>query len=311
MNAVRTAARWYVHQVWRLTRAGLESVQRARYETAKRSAVEEATVRLDGGRPTVADLRVLGAALAVVAGPHAGPPVRTVRFAGRGLTVVNAMLLGVVLVQQVAGLPIVAVLLAACGATAQALLAVDVGRRLRPFAALPTPPEPQLSAVVGAGMLAFISGLACFAAYAWAQAIEPGSLGIVAGLLLGASALAAPFMLVADEVHGPGPHRRQLLRVERLLEAPNRRRRRLERRIARNRAAAGRRLVAAEQALAATVELLGADPLVDALTTAVQRLRAELAEGRAGTEPPSDPDDLHPDELDPEGLDPEDLDLAG
>lgn len=307
MNPVRAAARWHTRRVLRCSRAGLVHVQRALLATAAREAVEQTRVRLDGRRPTVAELRVLGAALAVAAGPFSDPPVRSVRFAGRGLTVVNAVQLAVVLGSQLPGLPFVAVLLAACGAAAQAVLAVDVGRRLRPFVGRP-PTGPPLPAVAGAGLLAFTSGLACFAAGAWAQAVGSGSLGSVAGLLLGASALAAPFLLISDEVHGPGPHRRLLSRVERILDRRNARCRWLERRAARSRAAAGRMLWRAEAALVVTVDLLGADHLiVGTLSAAVGRLRDELrGEQHAGTGPPPDPEDL-----DPEGLDPEDLDLAG
>lgn len=292
MTIERVAARWYVSRVRRHTRAGLGRMREFRLAGVDRDAVEGSQVRLDGRMPTVSELREFGR---VLAGGGGSVPERQpgVRFAGRGLTLVNAVLLTAVLAHLLhleGPMIAVAAVTAACGTATQAVLAVDLGQRLRPFVGRPRPPEPSLPAVLGAGLLAVTGALTGFVALAWVHTVGDGALATGAGLLLGASALAAPFLLVADTVHGADHRLRMLGRIERILNRRNHRCRRLERRAARHRAAAGCRLVRAEEALAAASDLVGADhPLAVTLTAAVQRLRDEL---HVDVEPPLDPDDL-------------------
>lgn len=309
VNAGQVAARWRIRQLHRNVRAGMIRVRKSRFAVAALATADEVRVRFGDGRPTVADVRAIGTAVAVATGPRHDPRTRRVRFAGRGLTIVNAVTFTVLIAHLSGfdashpdpGLLLVAGTLAVCCTTAQAVLAIDLGRRLR----LHPAPRPLRPAIVGAGLLALTAGLAAAASSEWAQRTGSGGLGVAAGLLLGASALAAPFVLVADQVYGPGPEAGLLSRAERILARRDRRCRRLERRAARHLCAAERLLWRAEDALATVADQLGRDhPLVDVLTEAVTRLRTELEATRPEGARPEDPEPVDP-------LDPDDLDLAG
>lgn len=172
MNARQAALRRRIRQVRRFIRAGMISVQRA------------------------------GAALAVALGQRRTPPLRPARWAGHGLSAVNAVTF-TALFGNVLGLDpwraeprvlLGTMVLALCCATAQTVLAVDAGRRLRPRPGTSLSPELPPPGLIGVGVLALTGGLGCVATVEWA-----GS----AGALLGASVLVAPFLLIADEVGGP------------------------------------------------------------------------------------------------------------
>lgn len=299
---MQAVARRRVRQVSRSVVAGMKQVQRTRLALSARGRTDQVRFRLDGRWMTVADIGALGGALAVAAVPDADPSHRPVRFAGRGLSVVNAVtfvvllghLLGLDPSRPDPGLLLTTVVLAVCSATAQAVLAVDVGRRLRPGPVRRRPPEPTWPVVSGAGLLAASGGLAFAASFGWAQQMGSGSAAVAAGLVLGASALAAPFVLVADEATGPGPEARLLGRAERILARRTRRRERLERRADCHLAGAERMLWRAWRALAVVADQLGADhPITEALTDAVVQLRAEVAAARSEyAADPLGPDDL-------------------
>jgi hypothetical protein len=245
---------------------------------------------------TVDQVWALCSTLAVVVqgGPHPAPAGRPLRFAGRGLAVVNTAAAAVVL-GQLAGVPPVTWLSAAlavvvCGV--QVGLAFDLGRRMRPFlgASLPLP------VVIEFGLLVALSGLVAAACDRWAHLIDGGTVGVAAGLVLAASALAAPLMIVSDELYGPGAVTRTLHRAERALERVDRRCRVLDRRGRRHLDAANRRLWQAEQMLVLVIDAVGAaDPNACELQADIEGLRAEIrAVWREYTMavPPLDPDDL-------------------
>jgi len=129
-----------------------------------------------------------------------------------------------------------------------------------------SPPEfPPRAAVVvlAGGFLAVISTFAAGAIYLRVQGDGVAAPGIATalGLLLGASALAAPWCLVADGAYGAGPQVRLLRVAGRLLVRADRRRLRRERRARRHLAVAAGRLRRAEWALASTVHRVGRDYL--------------------------------------------------
>ena len=220
------------------------------------------------------------------------------RFAWCGLTLMNATTLAVVL-GRLDGAPegpswLSAVL--ALGVTGvQVRLAFDLGRRLLPFADRETAAGLPTVTVVQAGVLVGLGSLVGTTSFRWATDIQAGGVGVVGGLVVMASALAAPLMIVHDEVFGPGPRGRMLGRCERALGKVDQRCRRLDRRAWRLLEAAGRRLRRAEELLVLAADLLGNDdPVFARLDAGVAELRSVTAElgGPTGVVPPLDPDDL-------------------
>ncbi len=221
------------------------------------------------------------------------------RSAGRGLVVVNAVTLAVVLGRTEgapAGPSWLSGVLALVVTGVQVRLAFDLGRRLSPFvgretaAGLPTVTVVEAMALVGMESLV---GTAC---YRWAADVQEGAIGVVGGLVVLGSVLAAPLMIVHDEVYGPGLRGRILRRCERALGHVDRRGGRLDRRAHGLIRAARGRLRRAEELLVLAADLLGdGDPVFARLESGVTELRAALAD-LDGVAPP---------------LDPEDLDLAG
>jgi hypothetical protein len=90
---------------------------------------------------------------------------------------------------------------------------------------------------------------------------EAGPLATALGLVLAASAIAAPWCLVSDEAYAPGPERRVLRAGARILVRVDRRRRRVERRVRADLVRAARRLGRAEWLMAAALHRVGADQL--------------------------------------------------
>lgn len=109
------------------------------------------------------------------------------------------------------------------------------------------------------GLLLLVSGLAGSAFFLAVQ--ESGVLAPVLGLVVAASALAAPWCLVADEAYAPPPDRRFLRAAGRVLAAADRRRSRRLRRARRLLDAAARRRNRAAQLVATTRHAAGRDHL--------------------------------------------------
>jgi hypothetical protein len=154
----------------------------------------------------------------------------------------------------------------------QAVLALHLGRRLWAWRHTDpdddAPPEfpPRSAAIVlGGGFLAVVSAFAAGAIYLRVQhegtLIDAGTLAGALGLLLAASALAAPWCLVADEAYAPGPELRALNAGSRLLGRVDRQRAKLERRVRGRLVRATRRLVRAEWLLAVALHRIGAAQL--------------------------------------------------
>lgn len=264
-----------------------------------RAAVGADRVRLGRQRRTVDEIRVLAAALAIARGPCPVQPGGVTRFLSRGLTLINAATLAVVL-GRLDGAPdgpswLSAVL--AIGVTGgQVRLAFDVGRRLSPFVGRETAAGLPPETVVEVGVLVGMGSLVGAASFRWATDVQDGGVGVVAGLVMAISALAAPLMIVRDEVYGPGPRGRMLARCERALGRVDQRCRRLGRRADRLFGAAQVCLRRAEELLVLAADLLGDDdPVIAALEAGVAELRSAIAElggEPSGVVPLLDPDDL-------------------
>lgn len=289
-------------------RSGRRRLQRARDATRTRAALEGAVIRFGGRSCTAAHVGAVAGSLAFVHAEDARYLPRPVRFVGRGLTAVNFVTL-TLLFADILGLdpseprlePLaIAAALAGCGTAAGVILALDVGRRLRPGTRISPVPEPPVPALLGAGVLMLLGGLAFASSVAWAQKHGSGPAATAAGLILGTAALAGPLMVLADEVYGAGPDGRRLTRAERLLTRWHRRARRAERRARGHLDAADRTVWRAESVLASLADVLGSrHRMVVGLTAAVDFLRAEAVDARRRLD-----EFLAP-------VAPEDLDLAG
>lgn len=283
------------------TRSGLTLVARVWALREARMSVGADLVRLGRQRRTVDDVRGVAAALAIARGPCPAPPGRFLRFAWRGLTLVNVVTLAVVLGRLVGapdGPSWLSGVLAVGVVGVQVRLAFDLGRRLRPFADRETAAGLSVEAAVEAGALVGLGSLVGTASFTWATGIQEGGAAVLGGLVVVAATLAAPLMVVHDEVYGPGAPGRMLGRCERVLGRVDRRCRRLDGRAERLIDRARRRLRRAEELLVLAADLLGdGDPVVAGLEADVSALRAALTD-LDGVAPPLD-------------LDPDDLDLAG
>ncbi len=280
------------------TGAATALVHRAEAALAARAAAGSDRVRFRGRVRTVDQVRALCSALAIAAGPGPGPAGRPLRFAGRGLAAVNVVTLAVVL-GGLDGGPDgpgrwVSVVLAVVVSAVQLGLAADLGRRLRPFVGAEAPASPPL--VVATGLLVALSGLVGVACDRWARSVDGGNVGVAAGLLLATAAVAAPVMILSDELYGPGAPVRRLRRAERVLTRLDRHDRELDRRGRRLLDAARRKLWQAEQLLDLAADMTGeGEPSVIALGAQLDELTATIrAVWRAYTiaVPPLDPDDL-------------------
>jgi hypothetical protein len=272
-------------RIRRVAHAGRRHVGRARAMLSELSGLDGRHAVLDGRAMTVAQVRarvaVLGAAAdADRSARRLDQGGRVLRVVGVGLLLVDALALVIIFAfllnldwarPDPANL-VTAVALALFGATVQAVLALHVGRRLWAWrhtdpddgADEGAPPEfpPRSAAVVlGGGFLAVVSAFAAGAIYLRVQhegtLVEAGALAGALGLLLAASALAAPWCLVADEAYAPGPGTRALHAGSRLLGKVDRRRARLERRVRGRLVRAARRLVRAEWLLAVALHRIG------------------------------------------------------
>lgn len=276
------------------TRSGLALVVRLRGLREARAGVGSDRVRWGRQRRTVDEIRGLAATLAIARGPCLVAPGRAVRFAWRGLVVVNAVTLAVVLGRlegALAGPSWSSAVPALVVVGVQVWLAFDLGRRLAPFAGRETAAGLPAVTVVEAMALVGLQSLVGTASYRWATEVQDGGTGVVGGLVVLGSALAAPLMIVHDEVYGPGARGRTLARCERLLGRVDRRCRRLDRRALRLLDRACRRLRRAEELLVLAADLLGDDdPVFARLDAGVAELRAAIAD-LTGV-PPFGPDDL-------------------
>jgi hypothetical protein len=260
-----------------------------------RAAAGADRVRLGRPRRTVEEVRTSAAALAIARGPCPVPRGRAVRFAWRGLTVLNGVTLAVVL-GRLEGAPAgpswLSTVLALVVTGAQVRLAFDLGRRLRPFAGRETTAGLPAMTVAGAGVLVGLGSLVGTASFTWATQVQEGGVGVAGGLVMALSALAAPLLVVHDEVYGPGAPGRMLRRCERVLGRVERRCLRLDRRAERLVRSARRRLRRVEELLVRATDLLEDDnPVIARLAAGVSALRAALAD-LDGIAPPLDPDDL-------------------
>jgi hypothetical protein len=286
------------------TRRAAALVHRAQAVLAARAAAGSDRVRLHGRMRTVAQVQALCASLAIAVqgGPYPTPAGWPLRFAGRGLVIVNTFALAVVL-GGLGGAPEgpttwVSAAMAVVVSAVQVGLAFDLGQRLRAFVGgrsrVPAP------LVVEMAMLTAVIGLVAAACDRWAQSVGAGEVGVAAGLLLAGSAVAGPLMVLSEELYGPGAPARRLRRVERVLTRIDRRNHRLDRGGRRLLDAATRRLGHGEQLLVLVADMLGdEDPAVLEL-----RARIDEIDGAIRTVWRDYTDAVPP-------LDPEDLDLVG
>lgn len=252
-------------------------------------------VRLGRQRRTVDEIRGLAASLAVARGPCPLMGRPAMRLVGRGLVVVNAVALAVVL-GRLEGAPAgpgwLSSVLALAVTGVQVGLAFDLGRRLLPFVGRETAAGLSVVTVVEAMALAGMQSLVGTASYRWATDVQDDAVGMAGGLVMLASAVVAPLMVVHDEVYGPGLRGRVLRRCERALGRVDRRCHRLDRRVNGLISSARRHLRRAEELLVLAADLLGdEDPGFARLDAEVARLRAAIAD-LDGLTPPLDPDDL-------------------
>jgi hypothetical protein len=286
------------------TRAASALVHRARAVLAARAAAGSDRVRLDGRMRTVDEVQALCAALATAfqGGPYPAPAARPLGFAGRGLVIVNAFALAVVL-DGLDGAPPgpgtwVSASMAVVVSAVQVGLAFDLGLRLRAHvgcgARVPAPLAVEM------GLLVALIGLVAAACDRWARSVGAGDFGVAAGLLLAGSAVAGPLMVLSGELYGPGAPARRLRRVERLLTRIDRRNHGLDRGGRRLLDAATHRLRHGEQLLVLVEDMLGdEDPTVLEL-----RMRIDEVDAAIGVLWRDYTDAVPP-------LDPEDLDLVG
>ena len=279
------------------TRAAAALVHRARAVLAARAAAGSDRVRLRGRKRTVDEVQALCAALAIAVqgGPYPARAGRPLRFAGRGLVIVNVFTLAVVL-GGLGGAPEawVSASMAVVVAAVQVGLAFDLGQRLRAFVGgrsrVPAPLAVEM------GLLVSLIGLVAAASDRWARSVGAGDLGVAAGLLLAGSAVAGPLMVLSEELYGPGAPARRLRRVERVLTRIDRRNHRLDRGGRRLLDAATRRLWHGEQLLVLVADLMGDDhPTVLELRARIDEVgEAIRAVWRDYTDavPPLDPEDL-------------------
>jgi hypothetical protein len=169
--------------------------------------------------------------------------------------------------------------LAVAATAVQVALAFDLGRLLRPFAGRVTAAGMPPSTVVEAAALVGMGSLAGTVSSQWAMHVHDGGFGVLGGLVTLTSALAAPLLIVHDEVYGPGRHGRALRSCERALARADTRRRRLESRATGMIDRARRRLRRAEELLVLAADLLGEDdPEFAGLAAGVAELRSAIAD---------------------------------
>jgi hypothetical protein len=269
-------------RIARVAHAGRRHVGRARTMLAELAGLDGQHVTVDGRTMTVGQLRsrVAGLGALLDADPSArrlDRGGRMLRLVGIALLLVDALALVIIFafllnLDWAAPDPanlVTAIALALFGASVQAVLAVHLGRRLWAWRHTEpdddAPPEfPPRSApiVLAGGFLAVVSAFAAGAIHLRVQhegaVVEAGALAGALGLLLAASALAAPWCLVADEAYAPGPDARALRLSSRVLGRVDRRRARLQRRVRGRLARAARRLTRAEWLLAVAMHRVGA-----------------------------------------------------
>jgi hypothetical protein len=272
-------------RVHRSAEAGRRHVRRARARLAELALADGRLVVLDGRPLTVGQLRKrltsVGAAVdADSSARRLDRNGRVLRVVGIGLLLVDAIAL-VIIFGFLLNLDwhrpdpanlVTAVALAFFGAAVQAVLALHLGRRL--WAWRHTDPDddgavefPPRSApiLLGGGLLGMVSTFAAGAIFLRVQregvVADAGPLATALGLVLAASAIAAPWCLVADEAYAPGPDRRVLLAGARVLVRVDRHRRRAEHRVRADLVRAARRLGRAEWLMAAALHRVGADQL--------------------------------------------------
>ena len=260
------------------------------------SGVGADRVRLGRQPRTVDEIRGLAASLAVARGPCPLVGGRAMRFAGRGLVVVNAVALAVVL-ERLEGAPAgpgwLSSVLAHAITGVQVRLAFDLGRRLLPFVGRETAAGLSVATVAEAMALVGTQALVGTASFRWATDVQGDAVGMAGGLVMLVSALAAPLMVVHDEVYGPGRRGRVLRRCERALGRVDRRCHRLGRSVDGLICSARRHLRRAEELLVLAADLLGDDdPVFARLDAGVAQLRAAIADLDGLTTPSLDPDDL-------------------
>jgi hypothetical protein len=272
-------------RIRRVAAAGQRRVGRARALLGDLALADTRTVVLDGRSMTVEQLRErlvkVGATVdADRSARRLDRSSRLLRAVGLGLLLVDAVALVIIFAfllnldwarPDPANL-VTAVALAFFGAAVQAVLALHLGRRLWAWrhtdpdddGATEFPPR-SVSILLGGGFLALVSTFAAGAIFLRVQregaVAEAGSLATALGLVLAASALAAPWCLVADEAYAPGPDHRALRMGGRILARLDRRRCRIERRVRDDLARAGRRLARAEWLLTAALHRVGAKQL--------------------------------------------------
>jgi hypothetical protein len=272
-------------RVHRAAEAGRRSVRRARAVLAELALADGALVVLDGRPMTVGQLRhrltAVGAAVdADTTARRLDRGSRWLRAVGIGLLLIDAIALVIIFAfllnldwhrPDPANL-VTAVALALFGAAVQAVLALHLGRRL--WAWRHTDPDddgatefPPRSApiLLGGGLLGVVSTFAAGAIFLRVQregvVAEAGPLATALGLVLAASAIAAPWCLVSDEAYAPGPGQRMLRAGARILLKVERRRRRAESRVRADLVRAAHRLGRAEWLMAAALHRVGADQL--------------------------------------------------
>lgn len=280
-------------RIRRVTAAGRRQVGRAGELLDELAAMDDRQVVVDGRTMSVRTLRVrvdgLGDVLDVDRRTRrldrSSPLLRAL---GAGLLLIDTIALVIVfafllnldwLRPDPANL-ITAVALALFGAGVQAVLAVHLGRRLwswrhgepdeREF------PPRSAAVLIGGGALAVVSTFAAGAIFLRVHGegvlADAGSTATALGLLLAASALVAPWCLVADEAYGAGPDVRELRAGSRILAADSRRRDRIRRRVRRLLRRAEARLARAEWLMAAALHRVGA---------AQRRVHGTVLDGRA------------------------------
>lgn len=266
-------------RIRRSTATGRRHVGRARALLDELAALDDRQVLVEGRAMRVGRLRARMTGLGEVLDIDRRTRLldrssRLLRAVGIGLLLIDTIALVIVfafllnldwLRPEPANL-VTAVALALFGAGVQAVVAVHLGRRLWSWRhADPDEREfPPRSAVVlvGGGALAVVSTFAAGAIFMRIQRegvlADAGSTATALGLLLAASALVAPWCLVADEAYAAGPDVRELRTGSRLLVRDDRRRERIRRRVRRLLRRADNRLARAEHLMAVALHRVGA-----------------------------------------------------